>query len=236
MKSSEILANTDRTSWSRIWMVLKYLWPSIKPMVIFYPLIAILIAVVMHNAVYNQQTWSLPLLSLLSYVVMFSPCFFSRQRNNEVFYSLPALGFEKVSAIFAVILIGVPILLLPTKIYGLFFVSDSLLMDTYSKTMGINVSAGSMLMGVVVLYTCEGAALWAVFKAKSHRALKACGAAIGMMFAYFTVSFLLGFFAAIFVGELVDTSKIYMAITCIACFTMVFVYYKAAKAISRKQI
>ena len=237
MKSSEILASTDRTSWSRIWMVLKYLWPSIKPMVIIYPLLSIMFAMLMNSAVNHHSSLALQLMSLLSYVVMFSPCFFSRQPNNEVFYSLPALGYEKVSAIFLVVLVVVPVLLLPTKIYGLFFVDDSRVLDLYSQALHASMTPRDIIMGLAVLFACEGAALWAVFAAKTHRALKACGAALGMMLAYMLCCFVIGFFTAISGGDVAEVSGMCNRIVSVlACVATIFVFYKSAKVISRKQV
>ncbi len=237
MTSSEILSWTDRTSWTRVKMVLKYFWPSLKPMVIIYPLLSILYAFLMNNAVNHQHSWALQMMSLLSYVVMFSPCFFSRQPNNEVFYSLPALGYEKVEAIFLAMFVGVPVLLLPIKLYGFFFIDDSEVISLLGQITHTSLTTGNIIMGLAVLFACEGAALWAVFAARTHRALKACGAALGMMMCYMVCCFIIGFVTAI-TGRNVDevSSSCNTVVTVIACVATVFVLYKAAKAISRKQL
>lgn len=249
MKSSEILSNTDRTSWTRVLMVMKYFRPSLLPVVIIYPLLAIALALMIHffGGSDGNNPWAYQLLSVVAYAIMFAPCFLSRQSTGEAFYSLPALGWEKCEAIFLMMFIGVPLLFTPLELYDL-ICGGRLSLETY-KIMGVRLqvelSAGMIYLSTVTMLTSVGAAIWAVFAARRHRALKAFGAAISFMFVDFIFGIVIGFMSAISdsrnnvsPGDMIKEYTSYFMPVMGTFWTIVllFVLYKASRAISRKQI
>ena len=244
MNSSEILSNTDRTSWKRVKMVMKYFWPSLRPMVIIYPLLAVALVLMMHNLGADPAGLKANgLLEIVAWAFMLAPCFLTRQPNGEAFYSLPALGWEKCEAIFLMMFIGVPLLFLPLDIYGV-IVGREPTVSVMAVPIRVELTSPFILMTILSALTSQCAALWAVFAARRHRALKAVGAALGFMFINGILGFIVGLLSALTDPHSIPveaTMQSYMAMLVPYFLTFwavafLFVAYMATRVICRKQL
>lgn len=244
MISSENLSNTDRTSWQRVLMVMKYFWPSLRPMVIIYPLLAVVLILLMHNlGAASGNPLPNTLLSIVAWAIVFAPCFLSRQSTGEVFNSLPALGWEKCEAIFLIMFIGVPLLFLPLDIYGV-IIGKKFTISVAAIPVKIELTSPLIYMSVMSALTSQCAAIWAVFAARRHRALKAFGAAIGFMFIDSVFGFIVGLLSAISsphttpIDDMIRSYLTYFMPYISGFWTVAFLFviYKASRAISRKQL
>lgn len=236
MQSIETLSNTDRTSWRRIMMFVRYLWPSLRPMVIIYPILAAVIILLINFFADINHNWAVRLMSILTFAIILAPAFLCRQPNKEMFYSLPVLGFEKCVAIFGIMFIGMFILFIPAELVGIHLKEEFAL--KFINTGVIPGSMGSiMAMSIISAFAGEALTLWTVFAARSNRAVKSIIAGLSTLLFDGILGFITGFVTAIIGGDIATSMG--AAIPIITVFwTLCFLFftYKAWRAISRKQL
>lgn len=251
MKPASILANTDRTSWSRIMMVGRYFRPTIARKAIFFPLVALFI--IFCADVFGLEEGSgaaIFQIELLSWMLVISPIMFAKQAADEVFCSLPALGCEKVTFIFLWSFVAVPLLLiLPVTAYTLIFMpdmaDDNMLMNG-SLSMLFSTESSENLLTVAILSSATAIAvgLWAVFGSRRNRTRNAVLAILGTLMLNGLSGFILGFVAAwqaaepgVIKEELSNSLNIYgPAMSILWTGFLLFALWKAARAIARKQV
>lgn len=250
MKPASILANTDRTSWSRIMMVGRYFSPTIARKALFFPLVSLFI--IFSADVYGLESGSgaaLFQLDLLSWMLVISPIMFSKQAADEAFYSLPALGCEKVTFVFLWSFIAVPLLLfLPVAAYIAIFMPEITNYDMLSNGIISRIftaDASKLLFTVSLLSTATAIAigLWAVFGSRRHRTRNAVLATLGTLMLNGLSGIILGFISARQHAEtgLLDTVSTTVnlfgpAMSIFWALFLIFALWKASGAIARKQV
>lgn len=176
MKSAEILSNTDRTSWSRIFMTGRYFMPRLRWILWAYPLAAVIItfASVFLSELRPGATGS-NFMNLLAYMIALAPLALARRADGELTFSLPALGWEKCTFLFGFFLLAVPLLVMvPAEITARLMDGDSALMLTgnvaVARLTGVSTFiALSFCMLAAQLVVC----LWTVMGARRNRILLA---------------------------------------------------------------
>lgn len=176
MKSAEILSNTDRTSWSRIFMTGRYFMPRLRWVVGAYPLLAaaltwasIAIADVRPGQASNN------FMNILSYMIALAPLALARRADGELTFSLPALGWEKCTFLFGFFFVVVPLLVfLPAELVARLMGCDNVLMLTgnvaVARLTGVSTFiALSFCMLAAQMVVC----LWTVMGARRNRILLA---------------------------------------------------------------
>lgn len=240
MQSAEILSNTDRTSWRRIMMFIRYLWPSLRPMVIIYPILTVVTTLVVNFFfVKLSYEWAIQAMSVITFAVILAPAFLCRQPNKEMFYSLPVLGYEKCVAIFGIMFIGMFCLFLPAKLCCLYMKEEfaMLAVEVVDHTMNFGSMGQMLAMSVLSIFAGEALTLWTVFAARSNRAVKSIIAGLSSLLIDGIIGFFVGFFAAL--GDYDMQTAFESAMPALIVFWIIcflFFTYKAGRAISRKQI
>ncbi len=237
MQSAEILSNTDRTSWRRIKMFVRFLWPSLRPMVILYPILAIVVTL-MVNFFFSKISyeWAMQVMSIITFAVILAPTFLCRQANKEMFYSLPVLGYEKCEAIFGIMFVGMFCLFIPAKLCGI-HIKEEFAMEVINRNLSLGSTESVVAMSLLSTFAGEALTLWTVFAARSNRAVKSIIAGLSTLLFDGILGFFVGFFTAISGGD-IETSMEAAAPIIITFWAICFVFftYKASRAIARKQI
>lgn len=237
MESAEILSNTDRTSWHRIMMFVRYLLPSLRPMVIIYPLLAIAVTVLV-NFFFTRISyeWAMQVMMVITFAVILAPAFLCRQPNKEMFYSLPVLGWEKCVAIFGIMFVGIFCLFLPAKLCG-FHIKEEFAIEVIDRNINFGSTGSVMAMSILSMYAGEALTLWTVFAARSNRAIKSIIAGLSSLLFDGVIGFFVGFFTAISGNDIQNTlSGAVPTVIIFWALCLMFFTYKAAKAIARKQL
>lgn len=191
MKSAEILADTDRTSWSRICMVARYYWPRYKWPMLLYPAAALIIVAVALSlaAITDRPKVAIMIIGLANYLVIFNPLILTRRRDAEITATLPALGLEKCVVLLVMTFVVMPLMLVPIEaayhiVNGELYLPSAMLSELHLDSP--LYVASNVLSTLCMTATC----LWAVTASRTHRTLK------GIAFP-FALSIAVGFAAAI---------------------------------------
>lgn len=218
-------------------MFVRYLWPSLRPMVIIYPILAIIVTVLI-NFFFSRISyeWAMQVMSVITFAVILAPAFLSRQPNKEMFYSLPVLGWEKCIAIFGIMFAGIFCLFLPAELCG-FHIKEEFAMEVINGNIKFGSTGSVLAMSILSVLGGEALTLWTVFAARSNRAIKSIIAGLSSLLFDGIIGFFVGFFTALSgndinnpISGVVPTIIIFWAL----CF--IFFTYKAARAIARKQL
>lgn len=252
MKSTSILANTDRTSWSRIAMVGRYFWPSLHRKTLVFPICALLVTLMAHLfGISEGNAIAISIFELLSWLLVLSPIVFAKQAADEVFCSLPALGCEKVTFVFLWSFIAVPLLLFaPTAIYALIAFPDTnnvaaLLDSSFLGTLFTSDAAVNiMTVSFLATLTAIAVGLWAVFGSRRYRTRNAVLAIAGTVMLNGFYGFVLGFISAwqhaepgVLKDDLSTTLNIFAPVMSLSwVLFLIFALWKASHAIARKQL
>lgn len=110
MKNAEILSHTDRTSWSRVAMVWRFYLPRIRTVLWAYPLLSLLLFAISAFGIRIFGFYGALPLTLLNYMVIFSPLALTLRHDGELTATLPTFGLEKCIVIFAYSFIIAPLL------------------------------------------------------------------------------------------------------------------------------
>lgn len=252
MKQSAILSNTDRTSWRRIMMVGQYFMPRLRTKLLIAFLCSVAIAALcykfgMGNLNSPSPTWALVTIMVL--FIEFMPLAFAKRSSDEVFYSLPALGFEKCAFVFIYSYIVVPAVTLgPIFLYLTIFGSEVDLDVVMRKFYNVRSTFGTPLLSFFIAnmfgsLSLVAVGLWTVFASRRNRSLNGVFAIFGTLFINAIFGFIMGFIAAYYADNADTAEEIKNAIMSMgpimAAFWILFfsfTIYKAARAISRKQV
>lgn len=252
MKSASILANTDRTSWSRIAMVGRYFWPSLRRKILVFPLFSLFVTLMAHLfGIADGNTLAISMFDLISWLLVLSPIVFAKQAADEVFCSLPALGCEKVAFVFLWSFIAVPFLLLaPPVIYANIAIPDtnnvaalldsSFLGSLFTSDAAVNI----MTVSFLATLTAIAVGLWAVFGSRRNRTRNAVLAIVGTVMLNGFYGFVLGFISAwqhaepgVLKDDLSTTLNIFAPVMSLSwVLFLIFALWKASHAIARKQL
>lgn len=232
-------------------MVGRYFGPTIARKAILFPLMALFIILAADFCGLGRGTIGGTLqLELLSWALVISPIIFTKQAADEVFYSLPALGCEKVCFVFLWSFIVVPMMLiLPATAYIAIFMPEisgsSLLTGGVMSAYFSAITDGSILtVGLLSTASAIGVGLWAVFGSRRCRARNGILAIMGTIFINVLTGFALGFISALKSDSSAATTEnlsvnfdtFAPALTTFWAIFLIFALWKAAQAISRKQV
>ena len=252
MKPASILANTDRTSWSRIAMVGRYFWPSLRRKILVFPLFSLFVTLMAHLfGIADGNTLAISMFDLISWLLVLSPIVFAKQAADEVFCSLPALGCEKVAFVFLWSFIAVPFLLLaPPVIYANIAIPEtnnvaalldsSFLGSLFTSDAAVNI----MTVSFLATLTAIAVGLWAVFGSRRNRTRNAVLAIAGTVMLNGFYGFVLGFISAwqhaepgVLKDDLSTTLNIFAPVMSLSwVLFLIFALWKASHAIARKQL
>lgn len=221
-------------------MVGRYFGPTIRRKAVIFPIISIImVALADMQGIEHGNLAGMVSVGLLAYIIMLSPIMFARQAADEVFCSLPVLGYEKCVFIFGWSFIAIPVLtLLPGEIYVMLFIGD---VDIPLGQIIVDTS----LISIFVMLSSITAGLWAVFGSRRHRTLHAVLAVFGTELINWSFGFIIGFITAIRSGagteslpdNISDSIMSYrVGLFIFWLLFFVFTLIMAARAIARKQV
>lgn len=252
MKPASILANTDRTSWSRIAMVGRYFWPTLRLKVLLIPLFSLFVTIMAHLfGIADGNSLAITMLDLISWMLVLSPIMFAKQAADEVFCSLPALGCEKVAFVFLWSFIAVPFLLLaPPVIYAMIAIPETnnvaAIYDSsfLSNLFTLDAAGNIVTISILATLTTIAVGLWAVFGSRRNRTRNAVLAIVGTMMLNGFYGFVLGFISAwqrakpgLITEDLSNTLNVFgPAMSLSWVIFLIFALWKASRAIARKQV
>lgn len=249
-RHKEALANTDRTSWTRVAMVINYLLTAKRTRKIFlyFPLVSILLfALTYFTARHSMPTDGLT--GLLIYFVALAPLVFVKPDSRETFYTLPALGLEKIIAVFVCCLIIIPIMILaPSEILGqiVYGPESSGLALFFSNKVAIEGSYMDFDNFVIytILYYLSMllTVMWGVFGAKNGKSMWGVLGFFAIFFSQVIILIGITLFLVLtehFQNELELQLRIFECMKYLSIFWgiyAVFVISRICLSISRKQI
>lgn len=243
------LYNFDGFSWRRVAMLWRYFLPAIRGKVFAMAIIcfALILAACLLGQP-NGSTMSSDLMSTLSFALVFTPLYFAIKPADEIFYSLPAHASEKRMFVFLFSFIFIPILLLlpGTVVTEIFFpdMDEQFLGTNAIECLRSDVAGWFIAIGVLSTLAQISIGLWAAFSSRgSKRAAITFLAIFGAISLNGILGFIIGFISA-FTGKSLtvnDTLADGMScsglyITALWALIFLFALYKAARAISRKQV
>ncbi len=218
-------------------MFVRFLWPSLRPMVIIYPILAVVVTLLV-NFFFSKISyqWAIQVMSVITFAVILAPAFLCRQANKEVFYSLPVLGYEKCEAIFGIMFVGMFLLFIPAKLCGI-NIKEEFAVEVINSNISLGSPSMVVAMSLLSMFAGEALTLWTVFAARSNRAVKSIIAGLSTLLFDGILGFFVGFFTAITGGD-IETSMAAAAPIIITFWAVCFVFftYKASRAIARKQL
>lgn len=256
MKNVEILSHTDRTSWSRIWMVAKFYMPVIRQKMILFPLISIIIGLIMAlGKGYLPKEAYISLVMSCSIFIMYLSIFggsmpLAKMKAIEIETMLPALNFEKCAFVIIYALIIVPILVyLPCNI--IWWINNGyqtpsqilaeLSPDAYLMFKGNEVWMILTFLSVMLSFSASG--LWGAMAAKRHRMWWSFAGVMLAFAGYIVLCFILGVGLGFYVAfsNIVYDSAAFLPIfikflVCILTFYGIFALWMVCRSISRRQI
>lgn len=249
MKSPESLANTDATRWTRILMVARYFWPTVRVKTAILAAMSLLfIIIASFFGLADGNPMGVGLLNVTSFCVIVAPLLFTVRPADEVFNSLPALPGEKqiVIGLFSFILFPIAVTL-PGAIYlNIFFPGcEGNLLGTIGAALIHSDAAGWFLASCLISNFAQIAiGLWAAFSTRgSGRTIKTLLALLGTVLLNGMTGFVLGFISAFCSspGGMMDSLSSSMTVggPYIAAFwaaISIFAFYKAMRAIARRQV
>lgn len=250
MTSKETLANTDRSSRARIGMTGFYFWHSIKMKVIVLANIAFLsIVLASILGIDKGDIFGSSLLSIPSFIILFSPLLFTVRASDEVFCSLPALGWEKRAFVMLFSFILFPLLItVPGSIYLVIVMPEHTAAEVWLTGIGVDIATRSgawFIIGTFLsTYTAIAAGLWAAFASRRNRALRTTLAVIGTIMLDGFIGFVIGFMHAMQdkqinnIAQPVADSMNQFGPVYVGLWALLFLFatWKASRAISHKQV
>lgn len=256
MKDKKILSCTDRTSWSRIWMVGKFYMPVIGKKLILFPIISLIVGsmMVLGEGFLPIEAYKSLVMScsvFIMYLTIFGASMpLAKMKAIEIETMLPALNFEKClfTLIYALIIIPIIVYLPCNIIWWIFngFQSPINILMKFSPE-SIDIYHGNisymLLTFFVVIISFIASGLWGTMAAKRHR-MWWCFAAVMLTFGgYILICFLIGVIVGIYMSlnDLAFNSSILMHtfikyLICILSIYAIFALWKVCRCISRRQI
>lgn len=245
----DTLSNYDGFSWRRVAMVGRYFMPTIRGKVFAMAVICfLLILAACFLGQPNGSPMSADLMSTLSFALVLTPLYFTIKPADEIFNSLPAHASEKRSFVFLFSFIFMPMLLLlpGAVVTEIFFPDmDEQFLGTNAMAVLRSRAAGWFIaIGFLSTLAQISIGLWAAFSYRgSKRAAITFLAIFGAISLNGILGFFMGFIAAVTGKKLpvYDTLADAMSIsggyiTAFWALIFIFALYKAARAISRKQV
>lgn len=255
----EILSHTDRTSWPRIGMILNYYLTVRRKWILFaiFPLVSAAIYLLFYFNTDQNSLFSAgkKTLELLVYFVALAPLLFAKPNAREITLSLPALGLEKIIAIFILCLIICPAcILLPAEILSwcLSGFEHGVVTNLFTDATDLDgmelivdpgwIKAYSLGLNFALLLTV----MWGVFSSRRSTVGRAIWGFLGVFFgSVILISIIVTFMAMSLdiTEENLDMDKFlksvlgiykYMAIICYAF--IIFVVWRLCYGVARKQI
>lgn len=249
MKSTEILSNTDRTSWSRVAMVWRFYLPYTRKKLISFAAIAIISEVLIllaakYEATEGADTIIKMLSTMLTVLIACSALVFAKPKGRELQAMLPALGMEKCIVMIGYVTIIIPLIVYIPSVLAYCFLgnNDPVVITTHSM-LGNDISFAVMAYSLLFLESIAISCLWGVVSTHNRQAMRngllaAGGFYLATMFLTGLISFGIGFFNA-FTGreiEFADQSNTLFAVLAIICgIYVIFALIKCCHAIKRGQ-
>jgi len=227
-----------------------YFWPSIRMKVIVLADIAFLsIVLASILGIGERHFFGASLMSIPSLIIMFSPLLFTVRASDEVFCSLPALGWEKRAFVLLFSFILFPLLITgPGSIYLEIFMPERTAAEIWLTSTGVDIvtrsgiwfAAGSFLS----TFTAIAAGLWAAFASRRNRAMWTTLAIIGTLMLDGITGFFIGFFYALHdksistIAQPIAESMNHFGTVYVGLWALLFMFatWKASRAISHKQV
>ena len=238
MNNIEILSKTDRTSWTRIGMVVRYFWPLWRTKGWVFPLGSMVLALMAFRHPGAPDTLQLFTWGILMGI---APIMMAKKPNGELFNSLPALPAEKCVALFGWFYVVIPVLLLvPLQlVQWIMGIPDPAEIDGIPMTLPIQVASA------LLLYAMSATCLWAVMAARRNRSLRGVAASFGVLFSLYLVFAIVGFVAGFkiaYYNEQLDveglmySEKLWTWIGVCLFVYFLFATWRAARVIGHKQV
>lgn len=166
----EILANTDRTSWTRIAMTARYYMPRVSWQFWAFPLVSLLNFAVTRMTLESDHRWVYVQLCsmLMTLLIVWAPLSLTSRGSDKADVALPALGIEKSIVLLGYFLIIVPtLMLLPEKLLCMVagdpreFIAFLHYEFPYVTDMdGLTLS--TVVMSMTMIGSCAVSCLWSV--------------------------------------------------------------------------
>lgn len=256
MKSSDILAKTDRTSWSRIAMVARFYMPFIGKKLIIFPAFSLLCGILLIFA----KEYLTPIqfefyFSFCGLMITILACLgampLGKVEGVEVETMLPALNCEKLIFYFLYTFLVMPLLvILPFDIIANLCLGAEFDMDFFAQTFfdGAEPSNWPLikLTGYLGLYCMAASCLWGILAHRNQRSLWGLIYCVvfylGSMFISALMGFFIGFHAAL-TGNMpvVDnaiyaSNTIYNTICALWGLYLLFALWKCVRSVTRRQL
>lgn len=249
MKSTEILSNTDRTSWSRIAMVWRFYLPYTRSKLIGFAALAILFEIIMlidvkYLAAEGAETVTKMLSTLLTVLVGCSALVFAKPKGRELQAMLPALGYEKCVVLIGYVTVIIPLIVfLPSAFAYLFFGDEYPPKNILTSLLSSGEYTSVLIYSILSLEGMALSCLWGVVGTRGKYAMRngllaVAGFYLGTMIIISVISFCVGFYMA-FTGQEVDfadqTHYLCKFMTVFCGIYIIFALIKCCHAIKRGQ-
>lgn len=249
MKSTEILSNTDRTSWSRVAMVWKFYLPYTRKKLIGFAAIAIVSEVFILLAAKYQVgegggTIIKMLSTMLTVLIGCSALVFAKPKGRELQAMLPALGMEKCIVMIGYVTVIIPLIVfLPSLLVYCFLGNNDPAVLIANSLLGNDISISVMAYSILFLESIALSCLWGVISTHSRQAMRnglfaAGGFYLATMLLTGLISFCVGFYNAFNGNEIdfADQSNTLFTVLAIFCgIYVIFALIKCCHAIKRGQ-
>lgn len=249
MKPTEILSNTDRTSWSRVAMVWRFYLPYTRKKLISFAAIAIISEVfILLSAKYEATGVADAIIKMLSTMLTVligcSALVFAKPKGRELQAMLPALGMEKCIVMIGYVTIIIPLIVsIPSVLaYCILGNNDPSVIITRS-ILGYNISLSVFAYSLLFLESIALSCLWGVVSTHNRQAMRngllaAGGFYLATMFLTGFISFVIGFYNGFSDHEIefADQSNTLFTVLAIICgIYVIFALIKCCHAIKRGQ-